>query len=131
MEATHRTTTLAAQVFGELPELRETATKSPQFRTLSHRARTVHIDGQTYYLLEGDLLYDEDELQLYVLQQSSTVGGGLMDAAASFPIQPSPALVGISAGQRMVRWEPGKVLRYAVLRASFVEQDQYEVEKAA
>jgi hypothetical protein len=62
-----------------------------------------------------------------VLQQSSRVGGGLMDAAASFPIQPSPALIGISAGQRMVRWEPGKVLRYAVLRESFLDQDQYEL----
>lgn len=125
MKSDSRTVTLAAEVLAQMPELRATARATPLFDSLSTKARRVTVDGKQFYVLEGDLLYDEDELQLYVLREASRGHGGLMDAASSFPIQPSPALVGISAGQRVVRWEPGKVLRYAVLRASFPDEATY------
>lgn len=121
-----RTMTFAAQVLEEHPELRDAALRSDVFNRLAKRGRRVDVGGNTYYLLEGDLLYDIDELQFYALRLE-----GRSDSA---PVNAEPtewgrnsALVGISAGDRTVRWAPGQVLRYAVLRASFPSHEQYKV----
>lgn len=125
MKFENRTMTLAAQLFRETPELRAAAKRTPLFDQVTTRGRRLSLDGRDYYLLEGDLLYDEDELQLYVLQEAPGAGGAPMGATATQPLPSSPALVGISNGQRLVRWAPGQILSYAVLRTSFPDEQQY------
>lgn len=123
----HRTMTLAAEIFTETPELRETAHRSETFKRLQERTRRFTLDaGTTYAVIEGDLLLDDDELHLYALQQAQRLDSALVSPITAAVLEPSPALVGISAGNRIVRWAPGRVLAYAVIRASFPSQAQYE-----
>ena len=122
-----RSTTLAAQILRETPELRETAQRTETYAQLDKNSRRVQIDGeQSYYILEGDLLFDEDEFTLYALQQAQQQGGALVSANTAATIQPSPALLGIAVGNRIVRWAHDRVLRYCVIRASFPDQRMYE-----
>jgi hypothetical protein len=120
-------TTLAAQILAETPELRQAAQRTRTYAHLEGRARRVTVDGeQTYYVLEGDLLYDEDELTVYALQKAQQREGALVFPSTAAVIQPPPALMGIAAGDRIIRWAPDRVLRYCVIRASFPDQKQYE-----
>jgi hypothetical protein len=94
-------------------------------------APAIVIDGEELYRVEGDLLLDIDELQLYLeLQQAQraqheaaafVAEAGLADLQAQ-----SARLVGILQGGRIVRWAPGTVLRYCVLRQTFPRDDWYE-----
>ena len=119
--------TLAAEIFRESPALKDAARRTDAFTRLEERVRRVQFDGdESYAVLEGDLLYDDDEFHLYALQQAQRVEGALVSPLTSAPLEPPPALTGISAGNRIVRWAPGRVLRYCVLRASFLNQSQYE-----
>lgn len=123
---TARTQTLAAEIFSKTPQLRATAQATRAYDSLQG-SRTMTVDGAVYSVVEGDLLYDDDELSLYALTQASREEDGLMSPmAAETALEPSPALVGISTGSRIVRWAPNKVLGYAVNRASFISDQQYE-----
>jgi len=96
---------------------------------IRRRARTVEVDGEELYLVEGDLLLDEDQLREYAARQARLEemdkireeGGGV-----GLVPRPSPALVGITEGGRIIRWGPGVVLGYCVLRSTFERDDQYE-----
>jgi hypothetical protein len=126
-----RTTTLAGEIFSKTPQLKETAQQTHAYEALSARKRDVNVDGATYAVLEGDLLYDDDELSLYALQQASREEGGVISPMAQTPLEPAPALVGISAGSRIIRWAPGKVLGYAVNRDSFPSRQHYDAVREA
>ncbi|MDI6100390.1 hypothetical protein QLQ12_17420 [Actinoplanes sp. NEAU-A12] len=120
-------TTLAAQILAETPELRQAAQRTQTYAQLEERCRRVILDGErSYYVLEGDLLFDEDELTIYALQKAQSQGDALVSPNTSAAIEPAPALVGIAAGNRVVRWAPDRVLGYCVIRASFPDQQQYE-----
>jgi hypothetical protein len=122
-----RSTTLAAQIFRETPELRDTARRTDAFSRLQESTRRITVDGEeSFFVLEGDLLYDDDEFLLYSLQQAQQIDSALVSPTTSAVIEPPPALLGIAAGNRIVRWAPDKVLGYSVLRASFPEEQQYE-----
>lgn len=123
-----RSTTLAAEILRETPELRETARRTGAFTRLHKSTRRVSVDEeQSYYVLEGDLLLDEDEFLLYTLQQAQRLDGALVSPNTSAVIEPPPALIGIAAGGRIIRWAPDRVLRYCLIRASFPEEQQYEL----
>ncbi len=132
MEAMPRLTTLAAETFRSSPALRRTAKRSSRAAQLRKSARTVKDDaGRTFFLVEGDLLYDEDELELYALQQearSQAIAVGLTPTPTT--IDGSSALVAAAPGGKIVRWKPGLVLRYAVLRKSFLNKKHYDVVRA-
>jgi len=129
MHASERTTTLAAQAFHDTPELREQARSSDTFAELVDGAQRVTLDGdgRVLFLVEGDLLYDEDELQLYALQREAAQRARLAGVATAVDLDPSASLIAMAPGGRIVRWKPGLVLRYCVLRRSFPTQQQYEV----
>jgi hypothetical protein len=116
----------------------EVAAAIPQhdlYNKLKHRLRTATIDGVVFYIAEGDLTLDEDQLYFYALNRERAerarqsrnmlelVGMGMAslsqpgqgDVVGSEPF----GLVGIVQGGRLVRWEEGKVLTYCVLKASF------------
>ncbi|MBM2621799.1 hypothetical protein JIG36_40475 [Actinoplanes sp. LDG1-06] len=122
-----RSTTLAAEILEQVPQLRQAAQGSDEFARLTGTTPQVKLDdGRTFHLLEGDLLYDEDEFLIYSLQQARSGDNALMSLSTNAIIEPPPALIGISRGKKLIRWAPDVVLRYCVIRSSFPQQDQYE-----
>jgi len=117
-------------------ELREAVTSSTLASKLLDRlqshAKTVDVDGQAYYLVEGDLLLDDAQLVAYAGQQAARIRQGQATARAQqfgyAPIvdeQPS-ALVGMKIGDQLVRWAEGLVLTYCVLRDTFLSPQDYQ-----
>jgi Matrixin len=105
--------------------------RSDDYSDSGAATRTLNIDGRDYGVLEGDILVPKSEL-----------GGGLSpstrgEAALTYsevektslsPGDPSGSqsyLIGISNGQGIVRWAPGAVLTYAVLRQTFPDASSY------
>jgi hypothetical protein len=118
--------------------LREAAHGSSLFETLKNGLKKVTIeeeDGpQEYYVAEGDTLLDEDQLAIYALNrervEAARNAGAMIDAAglgiAGLSETNSQALVGVTQGGRHVRWKPGTVLSYRVVRATFTNASRYD-----
>lgn len=101
---------------------------------VSSKRREVHLDGERYEVLEGDLLLDSDQREVYELEQQIqdahrrlVVRRGLVDA----PITPggagTSALVAIGQDGQIVRWAPGVVLTFCVLRQTFPDEASYQI----
>lgn len=121
-------------------ELEDEVSRSITLQDFHNNAKTIEIDGETLYKLEGDLLLDQDQLDLYALQREAsqrehnmglgagTLTGGL--GIAPMTVQPNlsaSALIGITRGGKIVRWNEGLVLSYCVLRGTFPDQQEYEL----
>ena len=75
------------------------------------------IDDVVYYLLEGDLLLTEEQLHIYCLQQVEREQAG----------EAREGLVAIANPDgKIVRWAPGKVLTYVVVRGTFPDEKGYK-----
>lgn len=120
----------AASMVEEDPSLRE----GEMMQTLKRRleGKKVEIDGQELWVVEGDILMDEDQLAVYAdrLQTQREIerlsrerpgmrSGGFVDSGVA-------GLVANTQGDRIVRWRPGLELSYCVLRDTFLSDDQYE-----
>jgi len=93
------------------------------------RAKKVEIDGEKLYLVEGDMLLDDLQLEEYAARQAKLDEIAKLredEGGVGLVPRPSPALVGITEGGRIVRWGPGVVLSYCVLRSTFESDEQYE-----
>jgi hypothetical protein len=131
---------LASVVLDEQPAVRSALSESDLFNTLKDRLRkTPEIDGQEYYVAEGDTLLDEDQLLIYAQQrQAREIERRAEDAASgaglgvtrlvgtTLDVQPR-GLLGMVQGGRLVRWQPGIVLSYGVLQDTFPSEDQYRL----
>lgn len=90
------------------------------FEKLKGGVTRVDIDGRSYWRLEGDLLFDEDELLEYAQRRQAQHTAGDDDFS----------LVGIvTAAGKIVRWAPGVKLTWTALRKTFVlgGEDGYEL----
>lgn len=125
MESAGREKTLAAQAFEETPGLKEEANALPRTKELLDKTSTTEVDGQTLHVVEGDLLFDEDQLLLYSLRQEA-VRNAEKVGAAPLGMSQSASLVAVAPGGLIVRWRPGKRLTYCVLRQSFPNTSQYD-----
>ena len=92
--------------------------------------KKLKIDGETYFVAEGDLLLDTDQLEIYVeqlnlkeQQKELTKSVGAMGVSTIDPSR--SALVGILVGGKLVRWKEGKVLKYCVLKNTFADDTEY------
>lgn len=124
----------ASRTVSRNPELRTFKDSDETFERLKNQLASINIDGTVFYIAEADLLLDEDELFFYARRRSATlqkyhddklIGGrntGDAEAAGA-----SPQLVGIERNGRVVRWEPGTVLTYCVLKNTFLNADNYEL----
>lgn len=97
---------------------------------LRSRLPSVEIDEEMFFVAEGDLLLDEDELESYAgrlaaLEELNRVRLGEEGGAGIVP-RPGPALVGITQEGRVVRWAPNTTLSYTVLKETFADEEQYE-----
>jgi hypothetical protein len=86
------------------------------FERLRAGSKRVEIDGQTYWRVEGDVLLDEDQLLLYAQQREAVQEAQAAAADAGLPL----VAMADPASGRIVRWAPGVVLTYTVLRKTFV-----------
>lgn len=91
---------------------------------------------ETYYRVEGDMLLDDDQLEIYARQRalienekalrSERAALGAGDIA---PPEGRSSLVGITVNGKLVRWAPGVKLTYCVLKNTFGSDDKYETVK--
>jgi hypothetical protein len=106
------------------------------------RRGEVIIDGDVYHVAEGDLLLDPDEHEIYQQQQQalaaqqdafqSSAKAGYAEASiipelfgGALPGNKG-YLVGMMQDGKLVRWAPGTILSYCVLRETFPRQEWYE-----
>ena len=82
----------------------------------------VTIHGKAYYVVEGDLLLDDQKLVRYAQERAE------LEAARERAMGVVPQeLVGIVDDEnRKVRWKKGLVLTYAVLKSSFGSEARYQ-----
>jgi hypothetical protein len=116
-----------------------TTSAAAQADLLSHLKKTLKKiqieDGETseeLYRVEGDMLLDEDQLEIYAQQrealereralQKERAALGAGDVA---PQEGRSSLVGVTANGKLVRWKPGLVLTYCVLKNTFASEDRY------
>lgn len=125
-----RSETLAAQAFNEAPTLRAAARKSLGLVELKGRSKKVKTDSGSYYVVEGDLLLDEDELQYHALQKEVQTQAQMMGLTGFSHRTREDGLVGAASGGRLVRWRPGMTLKYCVLRNTFPSKKQYDLVKS-
>jgi hypothetical protein len=100
--------------------------------------RMVLIDGELLTIVEGDLLLDIDQKELWqeafntrqagIRTQLRAQQAGLGEATISqFGVfTGTSALVGMVQDGKLVRWRPGTVLSYCVLANTFPRQEWYE-----
>jgi hypothetical protein len=89
---------------------------------LKQLRKKVQIGASEYYVVEGDLLLDEDELFAYAFQRAAPSEA----PAAGLTIERS-SLVGMTDDQKhLVRWAKGLVLTYAVLKGTFTTDNRYQ-----
>lgn len=101
------------------------------YMRLREKLRKVQIDGEILYVAEGDTLLDEAQLEIYSLQKEAANRvielDRVSDAAglgrALLTDQSTRGLIGITEGGKLVRWQPGLVLSYCVLKNTFATGD--------
>ena len=121
------------------------------YEELRGKLRKVEIEGEDLYIAEGDTLLDEAQLEVYAFQKqaanearhvedSVTVANiALANEAASEAglgrIRLSEngderGLLGMIQNGKIVRWAPGFVLTYCILKRTFPNAQHYEMVKA-
>lgn len=104
---------------------------------LKNTLKKIKVDdgesSEELYRVEGDMLLDEDQLEIYVQQrealekeralQKERAALGAGDVA---PQEGRSSLVGVTSNGKLVRWKPGLVLTYCVLRNTFASQERYD-----
>ena len=92
------------------------------FEELKATKRQVEIQGKRYYIVEGDLLLDEDKLLQYAGERAALEA----QREAGF-VDPPQRLLGMTDNQgRKVRWKKGLVLTYTVKKDTFTAPGRYE-----
>lgn len=96
--------------------------------------KVVEIDGENYYVVEGDLLLDIDEYDLYVESKNTEseirkLGHSIRSNFVSSPLskgrEGQEKLIAMTVNDKVARWQPGLVLTYCVLRETFPDEDLY------
>lgn len=86
------------------------------FEVFSQRFKTVNIDDAVYYVVEGDLLYDIDQLYFYYenLRNTNNQSQGNGDK-----------LLGITKNGNIIRIQNSNDIKYAVIKSSFESEENY------
>ena len=103
----------------------------------AHLKKTLHqvpVDGETYYLAEGDTLLDVDQLEIYARARQQEIevrkARAAADAAGFGQARvgsQSQALIAMTSGGKIVRWTPGTVLSYRVAKGTFGNDKKYKM----
>jgi hypothetical protein len=98
-------------------------TAAELFDELKQSLKQTTINGLTFFIVEGDLLLDEDLLLVYAVQRAHALAGN--DGATAADADRLVAIVDDSG--RMVRWAKGLVLTYTIHRATFTSEQYLTV----
>jgi hypothetical protein len=112
--------------------------KAPRGEVDEDGHRMILVDGEMFTVVEGDLLLDIDQKDLW--QQALAIReadrqarlelqeAGFDEVAlhAGYVNGSTSALVGIVQGGKLVRWSPGTVLTYCVLSSTFPREEWYD-----
>lgn len=87
---------------------------------------TADVDqASSFFVVEGDLLLDADELPLYALRREAMRSPDLNDPVPPFPLEPSASLTAISIAGVPARWKDATALSYCVFLESFPDRESY------
>lgn len=125
---------LASYTLKDQPDLRNTLGGTDAVTKLRSKLKSVDVDGETFYIAEGDTLLDEDQMMLYAQQRQKAEEAfratAIIDRMGLGVTQLSDfgsrGLLGITQNGRIVRWAPGTTLTYRVARDSFTSQAKYD-----
>lgn len=126
----------ATQLLDEKPQLRESLATSDLFKmyTSERGLRKITIDDVKYYIVEGDLLLDEDQLLIYAnnqaaLSQEQKIARTMQSAGMGvLGVTDLRGLVGVTSGTgKIVRWAEGVTLSYCVLKPTFLNDERYTI----
>jgi hypothetical protein len=92
----------------------------PLIERLRAGARSIELDGVTYWRVEGDLLLDAGQLEAYAREQERIEATLAEARRAGRPLVATAEIDSLHEGGRIVRWAPGLELTYCVLRRSFL-----------
>lgn len=105
----------------------------PEFDEDGHRI--VWVDDETFTVVEGDLILDVDQIALWKEAQAAKTSqfqarlraeaAGMGEAALTEHSSMS-YLIGMVQDGKLVRWSPGTVLTYCVLKNTFPRLEWYE-----
>lgn len=126
---------LATELLESAPALRSSM-ESGLYQHLLNRLRKVEIDGETYYIAEGDTLLDADQLFIYAQQREAFERQKQADRAAAdaglgftrlmgLTATGERGLMGMEQGGKIVRWHPHLMLSYCVLKSTFASADHH------
>jgi hypothetical protein len=108
------------------------ATTGDLLTNLRSNLKAVQIDGEKFYVAEGDLLLDEDQLEIYANQREILAREQMVKAqkaalGAGEIAEDEPArLIGILIDNKLVRWKLGTILSYCVRKNTFSDS-HYEM----
>ena len=118
--------TIEAKALAANPELRKTLEKSDVYKKLKAALPKLKIGDTNYYIAEGDLRLDDDQLLFYARDRArqndkweqARQGGPSPDGA------PVGHLISDADEQgKILRWNPGSTLTYCVLKTTFTETE--------
>ena len=84
---------------------------------LKRRKRSIDIDGERHWIVEGDLVLNELRLTMYADEQAGPSGEQKRGLVAMVTSGPDP---------RVIRWRPGKSLSYTVVKSTFRDDQCYQ-----
>ncbi|CAN5842568.1 hypothetical protein BH23ACT12_BH23ACT12_15790 [soil metagenome] len=127
---------LATDLLNHRPALRNEMEKG-LYALLTTRLEKVAIDGEIYYVAEGDTLLDADQLFVYAQQREAfekqkraeiTANSAGLGMARLIGVTSSGerGLMGLVQEGRIVRWPPGFKLTYTVLKPTFTSAEHYD-----
>lgn len=118
--------TLSAQILERNPSLIATIESMNEFVELEANLKMVMIDEEEYYIYEDDLLVDKEELMIYFWEQKhQTILSNLYKPPSSNELK------NLINYNKIVRWKPGLVLTYSVLKNTFQSESDYKIVKEA
>jgi hypothetical protein len=120
---------------GFQPELVSITTGPTFYDTLRDKLQKVTIEGEDLYIAEGDTLLDEAQLEVYAMQKEASNKAIKSDAFSDsaglgrsrLTDDRSRGLVGITQQGKIVRWQPGLVLTYCILKRTFSNAANYDL----
>lgn len=74
---------------------------------------TIYIENVLYYIVEGDLLFDEDEIDIYIKNLTKSTE--------------SEKIVGIKLNGMIVKIPNPKKIRYSIIRNTFRDENEYNL----
>jgi hypothetical protein len=103
------------------------------YSTLKAKLNKVVVAGTTLYVAEGDTLLDDDQLKIYadVREKENEAREAAKRADAqgfgTSRLEVSHGLVAATRNGKVVRWAPGTIISYRVVRATFPSQQHYQL----